>query len=1637
MSSEGQVAGKPVTRPAVAIIGMSCLFPGAADLVRYWANLVNAADAIRDVSPAEWDRSRYGQSSSASVAADAAAGATFQHAYMTRAGFITEHADFDPLKYGVMPASVSGTDPDQLLALRLAVDAIADAGYATREFERERAEVILGRTMAPSVGAMNLIQTGQTVAQVMDAVKGLCPQYGEQDLLQIEQALRSSLRQCNADTIPGVMPNVIAGRIATKLGFQGRNLVLDAACASSLVAVEMGVRDLLTGEADLVVAGGVHINSCAYFFQMFCGLGAVSKSGVIRPFDERADGTLLGEGAGIVVLKRLEDAVKDGDRIYATIIGVGTSSDGAGTSVLAPSVEGEALALQRALEMARVPPSSIALLEAHGTGTAAGDLAELQAIAQSWRGTDTASWCALGSVKSMIGHCQAASGAAGLIKVALALHEKVLPPTLNVEKPLAKVGWDRHPCYINNRTRPWVHPAAWELRPQPRRAAVSAFGFGGINAHLILEEAPYIPSDEHQSLLHQYDSEILIFNAESPAHLRARVDDLRTWVAANPHAELKDVAFSWNFVEPNSKWQYRAAVVARSIDDAAQKLATLSDELNKATTRLDGALTGIYYRAPEQAVTGKVAFLLPGLGSAYVNMLADLCFQFPVVREVFDYVDYLAVQNGESELPSSKIFPRTVSGDDSGSLAKMDAAVVTVLMVEYALSELLRSLDIEPDVLLGCSTGEFAAITMSGSVDVLSAASQFYRMSVEVARSVPEERLDELRSLRVFADYEVVEPVLAELKDPVYLSSYLAPDHVILTGSENATRVLTDQLKQKSIDFHFLPIAIPYHTELVRDAVDTSRKEFRELSFGAPVKAAWLCSTATEMPRDPEAIRKTTTELFSKPIRLRETVERMYADGVRIFVEVGPRGGLTTLVGDIIADKPHVAVASNLPGRPAVTQIHHLIAQLFVNGVSMNLIKLYQRRNPRTLDFTARSAASRSQKLDLTYPELKLDPQFAQHMSARVAVPAEANPFVAPAAPSAYGTFDYDNSQPSGYGIPPAYPAQSYSYPGGNAVSQYLQTMSVFHQQLMNVQGQVFDAYLNQSGTSGPESSSGLPFVRGTIQQVSESEMHLLYLLTLNEDQYLLDHAIGGPVRQLFGFAERVHLLPLMVALEMMAEAASMLCTNQAVLRIENVRATERIRVGAEGFAVRIIVRRAVEGKILAEMRRASDDGGEPMMSCEVIFGDGYAVSPVVPETALSDARAPRLNSSSLYTPETMFHGPRMQAVSRLHQVAPRAITGEVADRPAVSWFGSLANPLVLLNPLLLDNASQLVLFHLFEQAMPVIALLPFYIESIEFFGYPNLHEVLRGKAVLHAITERGTQASVEVRTQEGDLVLRLNNISSRRIALDDRWMNFVRHPAAQFFTESRDELLSHLSLPSQGEVAACDQRILSDDPVVIDWCADYLLTEQERMLWRAHARDEQRKKEWLLGRIAAKEAVRRLVAKHTGVSLLPQDVEVVYEGQGRPVLSPMFVQVIGWAPWVSIAHSNGHAIAVAINSEFPIGVDLQTIEPRDREFLEFAFSPDEQRIFEQATPKDRDRLAAQLWSAKEALAKAMGTGFQGAFRNGFVVREFDATTGEAQVTAKLGEAAYSCSVTTVCADRFVSALCVLVDIDETQLIRS
>lgn len=457
----------------IAIIGMAGLFPGAADADTYWANIVAGRCCITE-HPSPDARQMLDPKPK-----------EFARVYTIRGGFLGPLATFDPVAHGVMPDAVPGADPDHFLALRVAARALADAGFNRKPFPRERTDVIVGHGTYVNPGNVNWIQHGVMLDQCAALFRQLHPDASETEVGAFRDALRKSLPPLSPETIPGLIPNIISGRIANRLDLMGANYVVDAACASSLLAVDHAVKNLLLGRADVALVGGVQACVPLAVIMIFSMLNALTRHDAPRPFSADADGTLLSEGIGFVVLKRLADARRDGDRVYAVIKGTGVASDGRAQGLLAPRLAGETLAIQRAYEAAEVDPATVGLVEAHGTGLPLGDATEIHALRAVFGGRQgRCATCALGSVKSMIGHCIPAAGMASLIKTALALHHRVLPPTLGGERPNPELGLGDSPFYLNTETRPWIHAG-----PTPRRAGVSSMGFGGINTHCVLEES--------------------------------------------------------------------------------------------------------------------------------------------------------------------------------------------------------------------------------------------------------------------------------------------------------------------------------------------------------------------------------------------------------------------------------------------------------------------------------------------------------------------------------------------------------------------------------------------------------------------------------------------------------------------------------------------------------------------------------------------------------------------------------------------------------------------------------------------------------------------------------------------------------------------------------------------------------------------------------------------------------------------------------------------------------------------------------------------------------------------------------------------------------------------------------------------
>jgi 3-oxoacyl-(acyl-carrier-protein) synthase/phosphopantetheinyl transferase/malonyl CoA-acyl carrier protein transacylase len=479
----------------VAIIGMSCVFPGAKNVQTFWENILNGVDSTQTVpadriDPVHFDKSVTG----------------VDRFYCSKGGFIPEYS-FDPQRFGILPLAVEGTEPDHLITLDLVHSALEDAGVFDRNYSLDKTGIIIGKGNYTGPGATRAIEIVRTGEQISSVLKDLLPQLSEEDLDKVKHEFQLRKGRFSADTAMGLIPNLVASLVANRFNLGGLAFTLDAACASSLLAIDHAVQELNSGRCNMVIAGGVHLGQNAAFWSIFSQLGALSKQEKIKPFDQHADGLIIGEGCGFVVLKRLEDAVNDQDKIYAVIKGIGVSSDGSGTSVMSPAVKGQLKAVAQAWENATLTPQDIGYLEAHGTGTPLGDKTEIETLKQFFGKDESLPKAGIGSVKSNIGHAMPAAGIAGLIKTTLALYHGIIPPTLHCEEPLAQLA--------ETRFSPVQKTINWEQSGLPKLGAVNAFGFGGINAHVVLaafdqpkkDEVVVLARHTHQDLLAALENE--------------------------------------------------------------------------------------------------------------------------------------------------------------------------------------------------------------------------------------------------------------------------------------------------------------------------------------------------------------------------------------------------------------------------------------------------------------------------------------------------------------------------------------------------------------------------------------------------------------------------------------------------------------------------------------------------------------------------------------------------------------------------------------------------------------------------------------------------------------------------------------------------------------------------------------------------------------------------------------------------------------------------------------------------------------------------------------------------------------------------------------------------------------------------
>jgi acyl transferase domain-containing protein/NADP-dependent 3-hydroxy acid dehydrogenase YdfG len=873
------------------------MFPQAEDLTRYWANIRNCVDAITDVPESHWKLADYYDRD------PQAPDRTYAH----RGGFLTP-VDFPLLDFGISPNSIAATDTTQLLGLLVARAALDDAGYPfDGDLDRDRVSVILGVT-----GTLELViplgaRLGHPIWRSALHAAGVDHHTAE----DVVRRIASSYVDWQEGSFPGLLGNVAAGRIANRLDLRGTNCVVDAACASSLGALNLAILELAANRCDMAVTGGLDAFNDIFMYMCFSKTPALSPTGDARPFDAQADGTVLGEGLGVMVLKRLDDARRDHDRIYAVIRSIGTSSDGKGQAVYAPSSAGQAIALRRAYQSAGISPGTIELVEAHGTGTRVGDGAELAALEEIYRGARLSSrWCALGSVKSQVGHTKAAAGAAGMIKAALALHHKVLPPTTKVTRPIDPLTAADSAFYLNSEPRPWLADAS-----HPRRAAVSAFGFGGSNFHCILEEA----DSEKAGIDWDGDVQIVALSGDDPDELtasllafdrdlawddfrelaaesRARFDPLRhhraLWVARRGGTSLSALAG-----EAKAQLERQFAIVPPSSQPSTRGIGSQLRDAGRVFTGYGPRL-------------GTLAMVFPGQGSQYVGMLRELACQFPHMQRALALLTRAAAQ--ADRLLADSVYPR--SPFDEMARHAQDEALRDTRIAQPALGAaslgsfwILEEFGVRAELAAGHSFGELTALCAGGRIDAQTFAELACRRGELMADCSLAGEAGAM--LAVFTALDDLRGLLGEAALDLVIANKNAPRQHVLAGARAEIERARELCAERRIATHPVAVSAAFHSRFVAGAQQAFVKTLSSINASGATIPVFANQSGAPYPDDTPGLRELLARQLAEPVEFVAQIEAMYHLGARTFVEVGPDTKLTGLVSSILAGHAHTAVA--------------------------------------------------------------------------------------------------------------------------------------------------------------------------------------------------------------------------------------------------------------------------------------------------------------------------------------------------------------------------------------------------------------------------------------------------------------------------------------------------------------------------------------------------------------------------------------------------------------------------------------------------------------------------------------------------------------------------------------------------------
>jgi amino acid adenylation domain-containing protein len=856
----------------VAVIGMSGRWARARNVSEFWRNVRDGVECISCFSAEELE-----------VAGAAALAGRPDY---VRARSVLDGPDqFDAAFFGILPREAELLDPQHRVFLECCWEALEDAGYDPQAY-------------SGAIGVYAGCSTGTYFLRNVCADRGFIEEYV------------GSYPLGHYPTMLGALADFLATRVSYKLNLRGPSFTIQSACSTSLVAICQACEGLLSYQSDMALAGGVSITFPQKRGYLYQEGGMGSADGYCRAFDANSRGTVFGSGAGVVLLKRLDDALADGDHVYAVIKGFAVNNDGsAKAGYTAPGVDGQANVIATAQAMADIDPETITYLEAHGTGTPLGDPIEFAALARAFRArTQAKGFCALGTVKANVGHLEAAAGVTGLINVVQALVHEQLPPAVGFETPNPNIDLTTSPFYVNTRLAPW------KRGDLPRRAGVSAFGLGGTNAHVVLEEAPQTQRQPSPCAGH-----LLVLSARSAAALDEATRNLADHLKANPDADLGSVAYTLQ--AGRRSFDHRRAVACADVADAVRVLE--SRDRGRICTR------------EHQGRSPSVVFMFPGQGSQYRTMAAQLYRADARFRGDIDACAEILAPHLPLDL-RAVLFPDQQSAVGAPDLAETLLAQPALFVVGYALARLWMRGGVQPQAMIGHSVGEFVAACLAGVFSLEDALA----VIAERGRMMQELRPGAMLSVRLGA-----EEVFALLNGHLSLAAANSPRLSVVAGSEAAIDALDRQMKERGVSARRLATSRAFHSEMMDPLVGPFTEYLKQFRLEAPrlpfisgVSGTWITA---EEAQDPAYWARHLRE----PVRFSDGIRLLQSEPDRLFLEVGPGRVLCTLVRQHHAGSAGPAAVASLPDAPdgpgdwlAVLQAAGV---LWAHGVPLNWAEMH------------------------------------------------------------------------------------------------------------------------------------------------------------------------------------------------------------------------------------------------------------------------------------------------------------------------------------------------------------------------------------------------------------------------------------------------------------------------------------------------------------------------------------------------------------------------------------------------------------------------------------------------------------------------------------------------------------------------